>query len=86
MQAVSQFYLPSHLGRATQLYGAIGTTIVTLGWFFILGRAFVIAMELDAVLHDRFGSISTYVVALPVVRSFVRHPGASADAGSASEA
>ena len=34
MQAVSQLYLPDRLSRASELYGAIGTTIVTLGWFF----------------------------------------------------
>lgn len=38
MQAVSQLYLPDRIGRASELYGAIGTTIVTLGWFFIAGR------------------------------------------------
>ena len=36
MQAVSQLYLPDRFSRASQLYGAIGTTIVTLGWFFIV--------------------------------------------------
>ena len=48
LQAVSQVYLPGRMGRASELYGAIGTTIVTLGWFFILGRVIVIAMCLDA--------------------------------------
>ena len=28
--------------RRRELYGAIGTTIVTLGWFFFLGRAMVL--------------------------------------------
>ena len=50
MQAVSQLYLPDRLSRASELYGAIGTTIVTLGWFFILGRAMVLAMVLNAVI------------------------------------
>ena len=47
-----------------QLYGAIGTTIVTLGWFFILGRAMVLAMAVNAVIYERFGSISQFVFAL----------------------
>ena len=41
MQAISQLYLPDRFGRASALYGAIGTTVVTLGWFFFIGRAFV---------------------------------------------
>lgn len=72
MQAVSQLYLPDRLGRASELYGAIGTTIVTLGWFFILGRAMVIGMALNAVIHERFGSISRVVFALPILRILPR--------------
>ncbi|MET0326817.1 MAG: YhjD/YihY/BrkB family envelope integrity protein, partial [Ilumatobacteraceae bacterium] len=72
MQAVSQLYLPSRFTRASELYGAIGTTIVTLGWFFILGRAMVLAMAINAVIYERFGSISHVVFALPVVRVIPR--------------
>jgi uncharacterized BrkB/YihY/UPF0761 family membrane protein len=72
MQAVSQLYLPNKLSRASELYGAIGTTIVTLGWFFIVGRAMVLAMVLDAVIHERFGSISQFVFSLPVMRALPR--------------
>jgi uncharacterized BrkB/YihY/UPF0761 family membrane protein len=72
MQAVSQLYLPDRVGRASQLYGAIGVTIVTLGWFFIAGRAIVLAMGINAVLHERFGSISQFVFALPVLRILPR--------------
>jgi membrane protein len=72
MQAVSQLYLPNKLSRASELYGAIGTTIVTLGWFFILGRAIVLAMVLDAVIHERFGSISQVVFSLPLMRILPR--------------
>jgi uncharacterized BrkB/YihY/UPF0761 family membrane protein len=72
MQAVSQLYLPDRLGRASELYGAIGTTVVTLGWFFILGRAMVLGMTLNAVIHERFGTISQAVFTLPVVRILPR--------------
>src|ERR1700729_934838 len=58
MHAVSELYLPDRLDRASRLYGAFGTTVVTLGWFFILGRALVISMELNAAIYDRYGSIS----------------------------
>ena len=72
MQAISQLYLPDRLDRASQLYGAIGTTIVTLGWFFFLGRAIVLAMSVDAVIYERFGSISQFVFSLPLVRALPR--------------
>ena len=72
MQAVSQFYLPGRFAKASELYGAIGSTVVTLGWFFILGRAIVVAIELNPVIYDRFGSISTVVFSLPVVRALPR--------------
>jgi uncharacterized BrkB/YihY/UPF0761 family membrane protein len=72
MQAVSQIYLPSRFSRASELYGAIGTSVVTLGWFFILGRAIVLAMALNAALYERFGSISDLVFSLPGLRALPR--------------
>ena len=68
MHAISEFYLPDRIDRASQLYGAIGTTIVTLGWFFILGRGIVLAMELNAAIYERYGSISQVVFSLPLFR------------------
>jgi len=72
MHAVSELYLPDRLDRASQLYGAIGTTIVTLGWFFILGRGVVLAMELNAAIYERYGSISQVVFSLPFFRVLAR--------------
>jgi uncharacterized BrkB/YihY/UPF0761 family membrane protein len=72
MQAVSELYLPDRIGHASQLYGTLGTTVVTLGWFFILGRAIIIAMELNAAIYDRYGSISQVVFSLPVLRTLAR--------------
>ena len=72
MQAVSQLYLPDRLDRASQLYGALATTIVTLGWFFFVGRAMVFAMSLDAIVYERFGSISQFVFGLPIIRILPR--------------
>jgi uncharacterized BrkB/YihY/UPF0761 family membrane protein len=72
LQLVSQVYLPSRMGRASELYGAVGTTIVTLGWFFILGRVIVIAMCLDATVHERFGTIARLVFSLPLLRILAR--------------
>ncbi len=72
MHAISEFYLPERIGRASQLYGAIGTTIVTLGWFFILGRGIVLAMDLNAAIYERYGSISQVVFSLPFLRVLAR--------------
>ncbi len=72
MQAVSQLYLPSKFSRASQLYGAIGTTIVVLGWFFILGRAIMFGLTVDAVIFERFGSITEFVFSLPGLRAVRR--------------
>ena len=72
LQAVSQLYIPGRLSQASELYGAIGLVVVTLGWFFIMGRAVVLAMTLNAVVHERFGSISTFVFGLPVLRALPR--------------
>jgi uncharacterized BrkB/YihY/UPF0761 family membrane protein len=68
MQAVSQLYLPHRFDRASELYGSIGAAVVTLGWFFILARAIVLAMALDAVIHERFGRVSQFVFSLPGLR------------------
>jgi uncharacterized BrkB/YihY/UPF0761 family membrane protein len=73
MQAVSVLYLPDQFERASALYGAIGTSVVTLGWFFILGRVIPVALALDAVIHERFGSVARFVFALPILRQLARH-------------
>jgi membrane protein len=68
MQAISQLYLPDRLSRASALYGTFGATIVTLGWFFILGRAIILGIVFDAVIHERFGRITNFVFSWPLVR------------------
>ena len=68
MQAISQLYIPDRLSRASELYGAFGATIVTLGWFFILGRAIVLALMCNAVTHERFGTVSNFVFSWPLIR------------------
>jgi uncharacterized BrkB/YihY/UPF0761 family membrane protein len=72
MQAISQLYIPDKVQRASELYGAIGLTLVFLGWFFFLGRAMVSAMAVNAVIYERFGSISQFVFGLPLVRILPR--------------
>jgi uncharacterized BrkB/YihY/UPF0761 family membrane protein len=72
MHAVSELYLPDRLDRASQLYGAFGTTVATLGWFFILGRAVIISMELNAAVYDQHGSVSKVAFSLPLLRTMAR--------------
>jgi hypothetical protein len=45
---------------------------VTLGWFFIMGRVIVLSLALDAVVYERFGSITTFVFGLPILRSIAK--------------
>jgi len=72
MHAVSELYLPDRLDHASRLYGTFGITVVTLGWFFILGRAIIVAMELNAAIYDRYGGISQAAFSLPVLRILAR--------------
>jgi uncharacterized BrkB/YihY/UPF0761 family membrane protein len=69
LQAASQLYLPDRFSRASELYGAIGATVVTLGWFFIAGRAMVLANALNAAIYERFGSITSFAFGLPLLRA-----------------
>ena len=85
MQAISEFYLPDKLSRASQLYGAIGATIVTLGWFFILGRGIALAMELNAAIYERYGSISQVVFSLPFSGSWPVSRNTCADSSDSSK-
>lgn len=75
LHAVGQWYLPGRFERASQLFGAIGVTVVTLGWFFLIGRAAVISMELNSVVYERRGSLSQLVFGLPVLRLVARRSG-----------
>jgi membrane protein len=68
MQAVSQLLIPGRVSRASALYGTFGATIVTLGWFFILGRAIVLGIVCNAVIYERFGRITNFVFSLPLIR------------------
>ncbi len=72
MQAVSQLYVPAQFDHASDVYGAVGVTVVSLGWFFILGRIMVLGMTLNAVIYERFGTITSFIFALPVIRILPR--------------
>ena len=48
---------------------------MTLGWFFILGRGIVLAMELNAAIYKRYGRTSQVVFSLPFFRVLAQHHG-----------
>jgi uncharacterized BrkB/YihY/UPF0761 family membrane protein len=72
MEAVTQLYLPGRFDHASALYGSIGVTVVTLGWFFFLGRVLVLSMTINAVVYERIGSVSIFIFGLPVLRTLPR--------------
>ena len=52
-------------GLPDMVFAANGATVVD-------GRAMVLGMSLDAVIYERFGSISQFVFGLPVIRILPR--------------
>jgi uncharacterized BrkB/YihY/UPF0761 family membrane protein len=74
-QWLLQFEAPDKLSHASKLYGAIGTAVVVLGWFFLIGRMFVLSLTVNAVLWDKFGSITTWLLSWKRLRRTVEnHP------------
>ena len=68
MQMFSQLYIPGKVADASDLYGGVGIAVVALGWLFIFGRSLSFAFSVNAALFERFGSLSTPIFALPVLR------------------
>ncbi len=70
-QYMLQFTFPGQISRASELYGAIGLVIVSLSWFFIVGRVFVASFVLDAVVWERFGSATAWMLRWQALRRVV---------------
>ena len=68
LEAISTLILPDRIARASQVYGAIGASLVALGWLFIVSRVMVLSLAVNAVIHERFGSVSQFVFSLPGLR------------------
>ncbi len=68
LQWFMQFYLPGKLTRASALSGGIGLAVATLGYMFLIGRLMASSLIVDAIVWERFGSISGVVFSLPVLR------------------
>ncbi len=75
LQWILQFQVQGKLSRASEVYGSIGIAIVSLSWFFLIGRIFVFSFTIDAVVWERFGSITTWLLSWKRLRRTVeRHP------------
>jgi uncharacterized BrkB/YihY/UPF0761 family membrane protein len=72
LQAFTQLLLADRLAGASALYGAIGVSTVIVGWLFVVGRAAMLSFVVNAVVYERFGSISGFVFGLPVLRILPR--------------
>lgn len=68
LQMVMHVYVPNRVARTTDTLGALAGTIAVLGNLFAIGRLFTIGLVVNAVIHERYGSITGVVFSLPVVR------------------
>jgi hypothetical protein len=68
LQWFMQFYLPTKIAHSSEVMGSLGFTVATLGYMFVIGRLMAAALILNAVVWERFGSISALVFSLPVLR------------------
>jgi hypothetical protein len=72
LQAFMQFYLPDKIARSSHTMGSIGVAVAVLGYLFFFGRLLAASFVLDAVVYEKFGSISEVVFALPFIRRIPR--------------
>lgn len=68
IQWFMQIYLPNRIARTEDTYGDLAASVAALGYFFYLGRLLSSSFVLNATMHDRYGSVSSLVFKLPVVR------------------
>ena len=75
LQWFMQIYLPGKIARSTDTYGAMATTVATLSYFYLIGRLMTASFVANAVIFERWGSISQFVFGLPFVRRLpVKYP------------
>jgi uncharacterized BrkB/YihY/UPF0761 family membrane protein len=68
VQWFMQGYLPDKIARSSEIMGSLAFTVASLGYFFIIGRLITLSFVTNAVLYERFGSLSELLFALPVIR------------------
>ncbi|MGN6694544.1 MAG: YhjD/YihY/BrkB family envelope integrity protein [Aquihabitans sp.] len=72
LQWFMQFYLPRELAQTSKLAGQLGTSMVALGYLFLVGRLMAVSFIIDAVVFERVGSLSRFLFGLPLVRAIPR--------------
>lgn len=72
VQWFMHFYLPRSIDNASETMGSLGVTIASLGYLFIIGRLMAASVVVNAVVFERFGSISPLVFRLPGVQVLPR--------------
>lgn len=72
LQWFMQFYLPNRVARTTDTLGDLATTVATLGNFFFIGRLMATSFVVNAVVYERWGSVSQVVFSLPGLRAVAR--------------
>jgi hypothetical protein len=68
VQWFMHYYLPVKVANASETMGSLGVTVASLGYLFLVGRLMAGCIVLNAVIWERFGSISEVVFRLPWLR------------------
>jgi len=71
LQWFMQIYLPGKIERTTDTLGSLASTVATLGYFFFIGRLMSASFVTNAVVFQRWGSITRVVFGLPGLRWIV---------------
>lgn len=76
VQWFMHYYLPYKVENASKTMGSLSLTVASLGYLFAVGRLMAGCVVVNAVLWERFGSISGFVFRLPWLRRIPeRFPG-----------
>ena len=68
LQWFMQIYLPAKIARTTDTMGSLAATVATLGYFFLIGRLMSATFVVNAMVYQRWGSISRVVFSAPGLR------------------
>ena len=67
VQWFMHYYLPYKIQSASETMGSLSVTVASLGYLFVVGRVMAGTVVLNAVVFERFGSISQFVFELPLI-------------------